>query len=460
MDYILTSMAPALIAASIQKLRDEADGKNRLAAYQLREDVVLGKTVGKLIRNIGEGAKGFAERQQLFSDCGAVGYCKQRYMGALWGKTITRTIEGGTPEQQERFDAIYKWNRIDHKQRAWGQNQIVYGDMWSLVSWSERWGRTILHSVDPRNMQVIVDPDDPFSAMVTIETRIDPNNPKKKEEHVWTPEAWVVVDQDGRAVEVNGVAGWRDNPYGVNPYTHAPGVVIAESFWGQSPLDGAIACHLRANNLRSEAEILSRYQIHSQMVIESNQVDDSLTTGPRDYIRVDVGGSLYYAASNAPVEKMVDFYNRAREEVFEIAGIPAEAVRGGSVASGYALEQIFRAMQEIASDLRVSGTAFEEETGNKVCIVENVHNPGSGLKPDMQINVEMPESVIPRDKEAERNVDMMEVDAGRMTLKDYLKKWRPDIGDEAAIDAYIVELAAQKASKAPSLPAAPGGFVL
>jgi hypothetical protein len=64
--------------------------------------------------------------------------------------------------------------------------------------------------------------------------------------------------------------------------------------------------------------------------------------------------------------------------------------------------------------------------------------------------------VLPRDKQTEQTQDLLEWNSGLMTTKDYLKKWRPELGDDAAIDTYIVELGAAKAAKEPSLPTMPG----
>jgi hypothetical protein len=268
----------------------------------------------------------------------------------------------------------------------------------------------------------------------------------------------LLVDDNGKALDQgDGKSGWQENPYGIIPYTHWRGLPLSESYYGMSPVGAVVEIHKYCNNLRTQLDRVVLYQAHSLLAIKG-RIDDKLNTGETNAIVLDVDGDAMFLAPNANIDAVRNAYELARTEAFQIAGIPQSIYAGGQVASGYALVVESVPFSISVGDLAIEAHGAEVEDLQKACIIGAKH--GLGLPEDPEIHVQMNVNVIPRDADAERQTDMMEVDAGRMLLEDYLKKYRPDIGGDDEIAAYVVRLKEQGAMKVPSLAAPVGGFVL
>jgi len=436
-------LSPKILADAIVELRVEAE-RERIRAYEMRENFYSRKTQQYLTRHVNEGDKAWQERLHRFTDCGLYPRIANAFTAALYGKPIARKIANASAETNEEFDAIYRAARVDQKQRMWGQNQIVPGDAFVLVSWSDRMGRVNIHSVDPGNIFVQPDPDDPLTEAVVIERRQDPAKPERNVYWIWSRDRFNYIDQDGRELETLWGRGWTQNPYGRIPYAHLPGLLMSESYWGQSPLDGVLECHRRVNNLRSEEDIDLTYQVHGLLIVATNAAEKELETGPRNTLFLNPGEDAKYIASGADLASMRAAVAAAWEETFAIGGIPISIVRGGEAASGYALTVEYRTMMEIVEDLRITAQAAEEQVGELVCLIAREHNPRSPFPEDPRVKIEFDPHAIPRDAQAEREQDRADVLAGWMLIEDYLARWRPELGGPEEIASYVERLRAER----------------
>lgn len=453
-----TSKAPALVLDAVKSLQEEAE-KNRTHAYDTRQNCYEGgeKTKPYLIRHPGESATAWTERQQRFTDCGLTRRIAGAFIGALGGHEITRTIVGASDELAAYLAALLQRTRIDSKQRMIYQDQCVSGDGFSLVSYSDRLGELHLHSVDPGNMFVIPDEDDPMRSSLDVERRIDPARAGKFKYWIWNAEVKNLIDDTGKPLDQGGGKfGWQENPYSVSPYTHWRGLPLSESYWGMSPIGAVVEIHKYCNNLRTQLDRVVLYQAHSLLVI-SGTMDPKINTGESNALVLDAEGTAAFLAPNANIDAVRGAYELARTEAFQIAGIPQSIYAGGQVASGYALVVESVPFSISVGDLAVEARGSEVEMLRKFCAIGSKH--GLALPDDPEVAVDMNISVIPHDKDRERDQDWLEVLGGGWKMADYIRKWRPEIDDP---DAYAAELEATKAVPAfgAPAPAGSGGFQL
>jgi len=444
------SLAPGLVIQAIKRLREEAEDE-RQRVYKYRNNFFLGgdRTKEYLVKHPGEGPTAWAERRERFSDTGLTWRSSSALISALYGHIVKREIVGASDSESQIIENVLAASKMQSKQRIIGQNQVVLGDAFGLISWSDLLGSLRIHSVDPGNIFVEVHPDDPMREITVIEQRTDPNDVKKSTYWVWTDEAKILVNEDGKALDQgDGVFGWQPNPYGVIPYVHWRGMPISESYWGHSPVAACMELHRYANNIRSQVDRLALYQAHSILAISDHNIESTITAGETNALRLSAEGSAQYLAPSAAIGDVEAVYQRSRREAFEISGIPWSIVEGGQAPSGYALTVEYRSMAEVVEDLAVEAKDAELEMLRKLCIIGKVHGLPLPEDPDAQVDLNL--EITPEDKDGMRLRDLDDLQAGLMTKRDYLLRHRPDIPPDQ-IDAYIEQLAAER-------PAAPAQF--
>lgn len=437
------SLAPKLVIDAIKSLREEAEEK-RTKEYERRENVFGGETNAYLIRHIAESDAAWGERTRRFTDCGIMPRVANTFKAALAGHPIKREITDASEDLQAKIATIMDDSRMDSKQRMIAHDQIVAGDGFDLWAFSDRLGKLIRHSVDPGNIFVEFDEDDPMREWCVIERRIDPNNADRKPWYwVWTAEAKTLVDEDGNPLDQGGGKfGWQKNPYGVIPYTHWRALPLSESYWGMSPVRATTEIHLYCNNLRSQLDRLLLYQAHSTLAI-SDDLWEAGKTSESNAIVLSKDGRAQYLVPGADIPAMETSYERARREAFEVAGIPMNIVAGGEVPSGYALVVESRSMAEVAEDLAVESHAAEVESFTKMCKIGAVH--GLGLPEDPEVNIDLQIEVLPFDKDGAQQRDLLDVQSGLMSKRDYVRRYRfqEDTPDEV-VDKYLAEIKAEQ----------------
>ena len=447
---ILTSMAPSMVAEAIRDLREKAE-ETRQRTYDYRNDFFLGgdRTKQYLTRHPGEGPTAWAERKERFADTGLTWRAGQALVSALYGHGVKRELLDTGDRETAAFQSILDASKINSKQRMVAQNQVVSGDGFALVAWSDSLNSLRIHSVDPGNIFVEVHPDDAMREQTVIERRANPNRVDSFIYWVWTDEAKTLVDEDGKELDQgDGVFGWQPNPYGVIPYVHWRGMPISESYWGHSPVAACMELHRYANNIRSQVDRLALYQAHSILAISDHNIESTITAGETNALRLSAEGSAQYLAPSAAIGDVEAVYQRSRREAFEISGIPWSIVEGGQAPSGYALTVEYRSMAEVVEDLAVEAKDAELEMLRKLCIIGKVHGLPLPEDPDVQVDLNL--EITPEDKDGLRLRDLDDLQAGLMTKRDYLLRHRPDIPPDQ-IDAYIEQLAAER-------PAAPAQF--
>ena len=452
------SLAAAAVLEGINELRKEAE-RSRTAAYDLRQNCFEGgeKTKLYLVRHVKESDSAWQERNRCFKDCGLANRIASLYIGSLAGHEITRTIEGASDEQNTLLKRMLEVTRIDSKQRMIAQDQVVAGDAFSLVAYSDRLGTLHIHTPAPGEVYVESDPDDPFCERTVVERRVDPNAAGKFIYWIWTVEAKNLIDQDGRELDQGyGKSGWQTNPYGVIPYTHWRGLPLNESYWGRSPIAAVCELHKFCNNLHTQLDKIILYQAFAIPVFKGN-FDPKLVVGEGNALVLpNPDDDFNYVTSDADIEAVRKAYEFARIEAFEVAGIPQSIHSGGKVASGYALEVECVPMSITIGDLAIEAKAAEIETMKKFCLIGAKH--GLELPENPEISVDMNIQIFPRDKAADRLADGLDLEAGRMTLEDYIKRNRPDVKD---VPAYVAELERGKQERRSTgfeLPARANGF--
>lgn len=438
------SRAGQEIAASIKRAKEDAE-KQRISAYETAENYYLGNTKSYLIRHVAEGNNAWFERSARYVDFGLTGVITDAIVSALWGKDIGRTISDD-PESREQvaFDEVYAQSRWAAHQRAVGKHQVLLGDAFALVHWSDRLKRLLMHPVDPANVFVEPHPDDCMTALTVVERRIDPNDEKKEPMYwVWKEVEYCLVDANGRFLDPGtGVADWNANPYGVIPYAHLRGLPLPGSYWGASVVRGCMEFHREINQEASQHGRMITMQAHSQLVVSDHGAEDKLKTGESNAIILSAEGRAEYLAPNANFEAVLKSIETMYAHAFDVSRIPQSVIRGGSAASGYALTVERQMMAELIADLSVEGEAFEQELAKLVCVIGSAS--GLPLPPDPVVTIDMSRAVVPADKDAEFERDLLLFSSGLLTKEKMVERYVPEVADEDRAQ-YLAELEAEKA---------------
>jgi len=440
------SLAPKAILDSIKDLQEQAE-KNRAATYDRHERYFAGSdTKGDLIRHVNEGGLAWKERQDRFADCGLTRRIAAALISPLAGHDIERTMDDANDAASDALAQVWVDSRIATKQRMIYQNQVVCGDAFAFVSWSDALGLLLVHTVDPGNVFVVPHEDDPMREWTVIERRIDPEDAKKMRYWIWTENARNLINADGVELDQgDGKRGWQANPYNAIPYIHWRGLPVSESYWGSSPISAVVGLHKYANNLRSQHDHVMLYQAHSQLVISDDNVEPKLGTGEANAIVLSKDGTATFLSPGADLPALERAYERAREEAFQIAGIPMSIVKGGEAPSGFALVIEYRSMSEVIEDLAVEAVCAEEDLIRLICTVGKAH--GLPLPDDPVPVVDMHLEVLPTDKDAayQRDLAGLQGTPQTVTLRDFLLRWSGQT--EETVDGYMEALKAEQATR-------------
>ena len=459
MSLMFPSLAPTVVAKSIQDAREEAD-QTRIKIYDKHEAFYIGgagkntepRTLDWLWKHAAESPVAWSERQRRFTHWGYTGTIGGALVAAITGDTIVREIGKPESREQEALEEIFKASRWDSGQRMVGQSVVVAGDAFVNINFSTSLNRLRLLPVDPGNVFVEVHEDDPTIEQTLVEVRpVDPDG-KKLLSWVWQAEQVMLIDQDGKAYDLPwpkvGNDGWHTNPYGVIPYVHYRGLPMIGSYWGISPIRDVVELNELLNNRASQSDRVCLMQAHKQLVIvDSASMGEKITYGESNALVLNPGGSAELLGSNPEGITVLEGSLLALvERMFEIGGVPISIIRGGSANSGLQLMIEYRRMEEIVNDIKIEYAAAEEEVIRRLCRIGRVH--GLPFPENPEVAIDMHTRVVPPDKQADFDRDLLMLNGGLMTRKDFLTKHRPDIPEEQ-IDAYLAELA-QENLRAPN----------
>lgn len=453
MSLIFEILAPNVVAKSIRDAREEAD-RTRIKVYDKHEAFYIGgagkntdpRTIEWLWKHAAESPVAWTERQRRYTHWGYTGTIGGALVASLTGDTIIREI--GKPESREQMalEEVLKQSRWDSGQRMIGQSVVVAGDAFVNINFSTALNRLRLLPVDPGNVFVEVHEDDPTIEKTLVEVRPVDAEGKKIKAWVWQDEQVMLVDQDGRPYDLPwpkvSREGWHTNPYGVIPYVHYRGLPMIGEYWGISPIRDVVELNELLNNRASQSDRVCLMQAHKQLVVsDSATLGEKLTFGESNALVLGSEGKAELLGSNPEGITVLEGSLLALvERMFEIGGVPISIIRGGSASSGLQLMIEYRRMEEIVNDLKIEYAAAEGEVIRRLCRIGRVH--GLPFPENPEVAIDMHTRVVPPDKEADFQRDLLMLNSGLMTRKDFLTKHRPDIPEEQ-IDAYLAELAVE-----------------
>jgi hypothetical protein len=264
------------------------------------------------------------------------------------------------------------------------------------------------------------DPEDPDRIYLTRPGPADSKHPEREVRyHVWTRGAFHIYDWRGNSVAIPGNEAGL-NPYGVLPFVSCFDRPPDDQFFlpgGDDLVKGQIAINTAVMNLWRTIE----FQAHGQPWSVGLSPQHQLQLGPDKVVNLPDGGSLNYAAPNAPIEavlksieallKHLATTNDLSSSVFEI---------NQRVESGQAKQAEQRDLLEARKDDTAIWRRYENQLFDLLKIVVNTHAPGS-----------IPEA-------AKLRVDFAEIQDD-ISLSERLKGYqaRIDMGIWSAVDALM-----------------------
>lgn len=458
MSGLWESQAPATIEGNIATLRAAAENARKQSVAEAHNFFYGGNRTKPVLLQYSsdEELNFYRERQKRHAHFGVTGFAGRQLAFGVYGKQVERSMDGATDEQNNALADIYDAASFGSNQIMVGIEQAVVGGVFVCPTFSPLLGRLTLQIATEDNVFVEPHPDDPFDMLSLVETKTNPNRVERPINWIWTAERYKGVDEHGRDVSWKGADGkehkdWVENPYKRIPHAYWRGQPMTGSFWGQSLLEDVIQINKWINDELCDFSQIVLHQAWSQGWVRNIAKQGTMKIGIRHWIPLDDGGEVGFAQPNAPISEVFDSIDKMLDRCIQLIGIPASAVRGGSAASGYALEVEFRSMAEIVGMLRTQATVSEERLMRNIVAVAGVHDDVYKGMPDagaIDPKIEFDDNFLPRDSIMERTQDLMEMQASPplLTRKDYLRKWRPEIEDDK-LDAYLVELDAEKKAK-------------
>lgn len=430
------------IADSIRMLRRNEHAARASGFTEAHKCYIGGRsTVSYLTQHAMEHPKRFLERKAKFYNPNYYRLIVNALRDGLYGDEVKREIVDGSPEQQVLFEEQLRMTNIMRAQSEIGLSLTLFGEGWANTPFRERRKRVDVNPIYPGNIWYECDPDDVRRPIKVIEERSAGVGPDGKPQmRIWcATEEWLEeVDQDGKVLTPR-----FDHGYGCLPYVQWLADPVIGYEGALSPLSDHPDMQKQLANRISEYQLGLTYQAHSTMWTKgSDKVE--MTIGPTSYVDLGEDGEMGYANAESPLDQLRLACSQIVDEMLETGNVPASLIRGGDAQSGIQLLLMFLPYTKKAKSLRAEAKISDEIMCRTLCNVGAAH--GLALPQDARFAITFSDAILPSDETAERMADGQDVDAGRMTLEDYLRKHRPDIPAEE-VEAYAAKLKAEQATK-------------
>lgn len=423
---------------------------------------------GDLMRKPDEGEEDWQQRVARMATVNVLARIVDAVADWIYHESPKRSLslaQDGESKADEILQDQMRRMRMRIAERDRGAGQVLRGKAWDCYGWRARRGpgdpgSITVRSVRRKDVYAEYNPTDPSRPTLLVHRFAHDGAKGLATSHqyvMWTDTTYASYDDNGAPLPLGDLAPSGTNPFGLIPFSESRGITVPGTDRCISLVRDVVAQQRLVLNKLSDLDQLVRYQSGDVMVLKDFASDEKKTVGASRFIRLnpDPNTDLFFASPAAKITEALEVIKQHVEWCFQSCGLPVTVLTGEQTESGYALAVRYQQAISLVKKYQERGAVGEEHALRVMCAVGRYG--GLALPEPWSFNpiVQFSDQIFPADRDAERLADAQDVEAGRMTLKDYLRRHRKDITEER-LDAYVAELQAEQAAK--PKPADPFGF--
>lgn len=370
-------------------------------------------------------------------------------------KRSLNVAKGGESKADEVLQDQLRRMKIRLAERDRGAGQVLRGKAWDCYGWRASRGpgdpgSITVRPVRRRDIYAEYDPTDPSRPTLLIHRFARDGAAGLATSHqyvMWTDGAYASYDDNGAPLPLGDLPPSGPNPFRLVPFSESRGLAVPGTERCVSLVRDVIGLQRLVLNKISDLDQLVRYQSGDVFVLKGHMSRD-VTTGSSRFIELPAmaEADAFFASPAAKITEALDVIKQHVEWCFQTCGLPVTVLTGEQTESGYALAVRYQQAVSMVKKYQERGAVGEEHALRVMCAVGRYGGLPLPEPWSFEPIVEFSDQIFPADRDAQRMADAEDVDRGRMTLKDYLRRHRKDIPEDG-LDAYIADIRAEQASK-------------
>ncbi len=452
--------AQQALAMSVAEMRERArfDFDREQAEldrwYESGKQLTAGKD-GDLMRKPDEDEEDWRQRVARMATVNALARIVDAVGDWIYHESPKRSLNVGRDGESGPDDVLQDQMRrmkIRIAERDRGAGQVLRGKAWDCFGWRAKRGpgdpgQITVRSVRRVDVYVEYEPSDPSRPTLLIHRFAVDGKSGMYQYVIWRDADYQSVDGDWKPMPFGELPPSGPNPFRMIPFAECRGITVPGTERCISLVRDVIAQQKLILNKISDLDQLVRYQSGDVMVTKGYQRNE-LTKGNTRFINLgtDPNADLFFASPEAKITEALDVIRQHVEWCFQTCGLPVTVLTGEQTESGYALAVRYQQAISLVKKYQERAAVGEEHALRVMCAVGRYG--GLPLPEPWSFDpvVEFSDQIFPADRDAQRLADADDVEAGRMTLKDYLRRHRKDIPEDR-LDEYITEITAAQAAK-------------
>lgn len=445
-------------AQEIARFEDDEHQRELDRWYESGKQLTSGPA-GDLMRKEDEREEDWKQRVARMATVNALARIVDAVSDWIYHESPKRSLNLGQDRESKADEVLQDQLRrmkMRIAERDRGAGQVLRGRAWDCFGWRASRGpgdpgQITVRSVRRCDIYAEYDPTDPSRPTLLIH-RFAPDGAlgvaTSHQYVMWTDGTYASYDDKGAPLPLGDLPPSGPNPFRIIPFSESRGITVPGTERCVSLVRDVIGLQRLVLNKISDLDQLVRYQSGDVMVLKDFASDEKKTVGATRFIRLnpDSNTDLFFASPAAKITEALDVIKQHVEWCFQTCGLPVTVLTGEQSESGYALAVRYQQAISLVKKYQERGAVGEEHAMRVMCAVGRYG--GLPLPEPWAFDpiVQFSDQIFPADRDAERLADSQDVEAGRMTLKDYLRRHRKDITEER-LDEYIAEIQAEQAAK-------------
>lgn len=415
---------------------------------------------GDLLRKEAEAEEDWQQRVARMATVNVLARIVDNVAGWIYKQSPKRMLSpkaGDDTTAEETLQDQLRRMRMRIVERNRGAANVLLGKAWDTYGWRPSYGKGDTGSVTVRSVPrsdifAEYDPLDPYRLTLVIYRFAIEGGEKLKSPYryvKWTDATYESFDGDFRPLPLGDLPPSGPNPYRLIPFSECRGLTVPGTERCISLVRDVIPQMRVVLNELSDLGQLIRYQSGDVMVLKDFPGEEkSKTTGASRFIRLnpDPATDLFFASPDAKIQDVLAVVMKRIEWCFQQCAMPVTVFTGDQAESGYALMVRYQTALSLVQDYQERMGPGEEHALRVICAVGRYGKLALPEPWSIDPMVTFSGDIFPADEDARRLADGRDVDAGRMSLEDYLRRNRKDIPEDQ-VEEHAAKLEAKQSAK-------------